>query len=444
MPIVTTQGLRDTPETASTIPDVAWAIAAGTADIITAVFDPAVVALTDGLIVGVRASAANVTTTPTFNPNSLGAHTIVKQGGVALLQGDIPGPLAEILLRYNLANTRWELLNPQAVASSAETEAPLPYVGTPLLPNLHLSNSTGDATNDVVTSAGRCRDQADTTNLRLAAAITKQLDVAWAAGTAAGGCDTSTKGNSQTWNGWLIGTLALAPIQVARTSNVATLYFAAAHGLAVGTSIMVRDVGSSFDSTLVGDVLTVVTSTTISWANSGSDIPVVALSGSPTVDAYDMLFSQSATAPTMPSDWTAKQCLGAVMSDGSAVLRPFIQNGADFLLKTALLDLNDGAPGTNAKTFTATVPLGVQHLVKLNVQQTQGNALYFSSPDGVDQAPSTSIAPLSSVEASGTAETSGQITVQCSTASLIRYRNSANQPCRVVTLAWNDPRRRYF
>jgi hypothetical protein len=58
-----------------------------------------------------RATAANATTTPTFAPDSLTARTITRLGGSAVQLGDIPGNLAECWVRYNLANTRWELLN---------------------------------------------------------------------------------------------------------------------------------------------------------------------------------------------------------------------------------------------------------------------------------------------------------------------------------------------
>lgn len=91
-----------------------WVAAGGTADAITATYSPVVPALTDGLLCFFRASAANATTTPTFNPNGLGAHTITKNGGAILGAGDIPAALAECIVRYNLSNTRWELLNPAA------------------------------------------------------------------------------------------------------------------------------------------------------------------------------------------------------------------------------------------------------------------------------------------------------------------------------------------
>lgn len=100
------QGAKGDP---GTIP---WAIADGTADAITATFVPALPALSDGMLVGVRFAAANTTTTPTFNPDGTGALTMVRDGGAALVAGDTGGANYESLLRYNLANTRWEMLSP--------------------------------------------------------------------------------------------------------------------------------------------------------------------------------------------------------------------------------------------------------------------------------------------------------------------------------------------
>lgn len=95
-----------------------WIDGGGTADAITATYSPAITALVDGQICCVRATAANATTTPTFAPNGLTARTIVKTGGVALVAGDIVGDGHELLLRYLLASTRWELLNPAVNAAA--------------------------------------------------------------------------------------------------------------------------------------------------------------------------------------------------------------------------------------------------------------------------------------------------------------------------------------
>jgi hypothetical protein len=104
---------------------VNWVDGGGTADAITAAYSPPLTALVDGQECHVRATAANATTTPTFSPNGLTARTIVKSGGSALVAGDIAGDGHELDLRYDLANTRWELLNPAVPAanSAATTDA---------------------------------------------------------------------------------------------------------------------------------------------------------------------------------------------------------------------------------------------------------------------------------------------------------------------------------
>lgn len=91
---------------------VNWAVAGGSADALTATYSPVVTAYKDGELFFVRAAHANATTTPTLNVNGVGAETITKFGGAALVAGDISGNLAECVFRYNIANTRFELLNP--------------------------------------------------------------------------------------------------------------------------------------------------------------------------------------------------------------------------------------------------------------------------------------------------------------------------------------------
>lgn len=104
-----------------------WVDGGGTADAITATYSPAVTSLVDGMELRVRATAANATTTPTFSPNGITAHTITKHGGSPLVAGDIPGDGYEMTLRYRLADTEWELLNPittRAELGLATTDSP--------------------------------------------------------------------------------------------------------------------------------------------------------------------------------------------------------------------------------------------------------------------------------------------------------------------------------
>lgn len=96
-----------------------WAPAGGTPDAIQVEYNPGIAALSDGQLCYFRASSANATTTPTFSPSGLTPAVITKLGGAALIPGDIVGGLAECVVRYNLANTRWELINPEGVPTLA-------------------------------------------------------------------------------------------------------------------------------------------------------------------------------------------------------------------------------------------------------------------------------------------------------------------------------------
>lgn len=88
--------------------------AGGTADAITGVYSPVITALTNGMVLYVRAASANATTTPTFTPNSgvIAAKTIVKGNGVALVAGDIAGAGHWLEMNYDLSLDQWVLSNP--------------------------------------------------------------------------------------------------------------------------------------------------------------------------------------------------------------------------------------------------------------------------------------------------------------------------------------------
>lgn len=102
-----------------TINIVLNAIAGGTVDAITVTYSPAIIAYSDLRVLMFRATGANASATPTLNVNGLGAKTIVKKGGQPLVAGDIPGANAVAQIQFDLANDRFELLNP---ASDEGTE----------------------------------------------------------------------------------------------------------------------------------------------------------------------------------------------------------------------------------------------------------------------------------------------------------------------------------
>ena len=114
--IVTTQGLiSNAAAAASALPVGQWAIAFGTPDQIQASYPIPNTILYDGLLLFFRASAANLTPTPQFSPDGLQPATITAYGGQPPLVSApsfIPGPGAEMAVRYNAQFSRWELLNP--------------------------------------------------------------------------------------------------------------------------------------------------------------------------------------------------------------------------------------------------------------------------------------------------------------------------------------------
>lgn len=137
-------------------------IASGSSDAITATYVPAIT-LADMQLCAFRASSANTTTTPTFSPNGLTAHHITKQGGQPLTAGDIPNARAVCILEFDLANTRWELLNPASSSSTSATTGDLkptwkatPDSGWIMADDGTIGNASSSASN---------RANADTANL---------------------------------------------------------------------------------------------------------------------------------------------------------------------------------------------------------------------------------------------------------------------------------------
>lgn len=85
--------------------------ATGTSDVLVASF-PAPLLMSDHRLMVVRASAANLTTTPTINIYGSGAKAIVKKANAALSIGDIAGPGYPIMLQYDASLNKYVMLNP--------------------------------------------------------------------------------------------------------------------------------------------------------------------------------------------------------------------------------------------------------------------------------------------------------------------------------------------
>lgn len=115
---------------AATVTDVqsgglVYAQAAGLVNVMTAAYTPTILALTEGMTIGIKVNLANTSTTPTLNIDGLGAKTIKREDGAALLVGDLPINYRAVLM---YTGTVWALLNPALVKN--HTHASITEGGT--------------------------------------------------------------------------------------------------------------------------------------------------------------------------------------------------------------------------------------------------------------------------------------------------------------------------
>ena len=253
--------------------------------------------------------------------------------------------------------------------------------GHPPLPRSYLAgfgiaNNAGDATNDIDVAVGAARSAANDANIVLLAALTKQLDVAWAVGTNAGMLDAGAVGNN--------------------TYHI--------------------------------------------FAIRRPDTGVV-----------DILASLSATAPTMPANYTQKRRIGAILRESAANVA-FVQDGDYFRRKASVLDINVTNPGTAAVLRTLSVPTGSKLHAVVDVG-ADGNSsgstgpVYLSDPDANDEAGSNTAAPLNTVGDGGSSGSNimGMVAIRTNTSAQIRSRNlggAGNVILRIATLGWIDRRGR--
>lgn len=163
----------------------------------------------------------------------------------------------------------------------------------------------------------------------------------------------------------------------------------------------------------------------------------------PDTAVVDVLFSLSATAPTMPTNYTKKRRIGSIVRLGGTILA-FNQAGDEFLLLAPVLDVDTTTLSTTAVVSALTVPTGVKVHAILNVFTTAGanNSVLLSEMDVTDAAPSTTVAPLSThhVPSGGHSD---RVRMRTNTSAQIRARSSAGSTTlRIATAGWVDRRGR--
>ena len=217
--------------------------------------------------------------------------------------------------------------------------------------------------------------------------------------------------------------------------------------------------GEAADSTGV-DLMVLAsayTKTTSAWAvgsgNGAMDTGTVAnstwyhvhLIKRPDSSVVDVLFSLSATSPTLPANYTLFRRIGSMKTNGSAQWVKFSQTGDQFLWDATVTDLSTATQGTSAASVTLSTPLGVKTTALLRCFMTHaavGNVILLSSLDESDQAASGSNFNVGATQvANGLAATSVQVLTN--TSSQIRARgNASSTTLWVATYGWIDTRGR--
>ena len=179
------------------------------------------------------------------------------------------------------------------------------------------------------------------------------------------------------------------------------------------------------------------------WAIRRSDTGVV-----------DVLFSESASSPTMPTDYDTKRRIGAVRTDGSANIIPFIQTGDKFLWVTVRNDYAQNNPGASAVLVTLSVPTGLKVTAiaawayeDLDIAVANVNYMLVTDPDQTDSAPSASLFTLAYAELEASRDCVGTAYGEWTTNTSAQLRFHAEVSdggitVRETTYGWIDRRGR--
>lgn len=209
----------------------------------------------------------------------------------------------------------------------------------------------------------------------------------------------------------------------------------------------------------------VISKTTSAWAvgsgNGGLDTGSIAnntwyhwyVIRRPDAGIVDVVFSTSASSPTLPTNYTQYRRIGSGRTNGSAQWTKFVQDGDNFRLDAAAADISAVNPGTAAVSRTLTVPTGVRVKAFGNVslETPAGGAAevqaYLSDLSVSDEAPAAATGPLGQVSVLPVAATANHAnapwSVYTNTSSQIRSRinfSAAGYALRISTLGWIDSR----
>jgi len=159
----------------------------------------------------------------------------------------------------------------------------------------------------------------------------------------------------------------------------------------------------------------------------------------------DVLFSASASSPTMPANYDYKRRIGAIVRSGGAI-RAFVQTGDQFMWSVPISDEFTTNPGTSAVTVTLSLPTGlvVNAMVTVGLEANSATdfRLLVTSLSLTDTVPSSTLFTLKSNEIS---TPSSDVVIPTNTSAQVRYRLNLSTTSAIVSIqtnGWVDTRGR--
>lgn len=172
----------------------------------------------------------------------------------------------------------------------------------------------------------------------------------------------------------------------------------------------------------------------------------------PDTGVVDALFSTSASAPTMPTNYTLKRRIGSILRESAAIVG-FVQTDDIFMRKTPAIASGSpfNNPGTSAVLRTLPVPTGIKVEAILGVMG-RGSAAAADNPGGIfitdpavnDVAANTSAFNAYAYQGGAVDNRAGtNVRVYTNTSAQVRTRieiSTANTYLYITTLGWVDTR----
>lgn len=155
----------------------------------------------------------------------------------------------------------------------------------------------------------------------------------------------------------------------------------------------------------------------------------------PDSGVVDVLASLSATAPTMPTNYTYFRRIGSIVRTGGAI-KAFTQYGDLFQWTSSVLDVSTNNPGTSAVTATLTVATGVAVLAQIiasaDISSSGGDGI-VSALTQTDATPSPTLSNFG-FDSDAPGHTPSALSIATNTSGQVRYRVSTSSAGLTVYL----------